>query len=361
MAHMRTQIDLLTKHIVSSCEKVNVIGPPNRVGTTLEKDSMIGQQTESRKTGRTEIGTEHEHEHEQVLEQTGIEEAEAEQADDLEDAQLIAKPVGAKEKEVKGTMPLQQIPRPPLPFPQRLKKKVKDGKFAKFITILRQLSMNIPLVETLEQMPGYAKFMKDLVTKTKLSLVQKKEDPGAFTIPCTIESIEFAKALCDLRASINLMLLAIYKQLGLGVPKLTTMRLMMDDRSVKRPVGILCDVLVKVGTFIFPADIVILDYEVDFEVSIILGRPFLAMRLALVDVESGELKFRLNKEEVKFKIYRSMKQLHDMNVVSAIEAFDEEEMGTTIEERLTVETLVVVLMNFEADFRTNYVETVNAL
>ncbi|XP_049382868.1 uncharacterized protein LOC125847253 [Solanum stenotomum] len=352
MAHMRTQIDLLTKHIVSSCEKVNVIGPPNKVGTTLEKDSMIGQQTESRKTGRTEMGTEHEHE--QVLEQTGIKEAEAEQANDLKDAQLIAKPVGAKEKEVKGTMPLQQIPRPPLPFPQRLKKKFEDGKFAKFIT-RRQLSMNIPLVEALEQMPGYAN-----VISTK-SLVQKKEDPSVFTISCTIGSIEFAKALCDLRANINLMLLAICKQLGLGVPKPTTMRLMMDDRSVKRPVGILCDVLVKVGTFIFPADIVILDYEVDFEVSIILGRPFLAMGLALVDVESGELKFRLNKEEVKFKIYRSMKQLHDMNVVSAIEAFDEEEMGTTIEERLTVETLVAVLMNFEADFRTNYVETVNAL
>uniref|UniRef100_M1DH23 Integrase core domain containing protein n=1 Tax=Solanum tuberosum TaxID=4113 RepID=M1DH23_SOLTU len=79
---------------------------------------------------------------------------------------------------------------------------------------------------------------------------------------------------------------------------------------------------------------------------------------ALVDVESGELKFRLNKEKVKFKIYRSMKLQQDMNVVSAIEAFDEEEMGATIEERLAVETLAVVLMNFEANFRTDYVETV---
>jgi len=135
----------------------------------------------------------------------------------------------------------------------------------------------------------------------------------------------------------------------------------MVDRSVKQPVGILCDVLVKVETFIFPADFVILDCEVDFEVPIILRRPFLATRQALVDVERGELKFRLNKEEVKFNICKSIKQQHDMNVVSAIDVFEEEEMGATIEERLAVETLAAALMNYEADFRSDYVETVNAL
>ncbi|XP_049356739.1 uncharacterized protein LOC125821364 [Solanum verrucosum] len=207
------------------------------------------------------------------------------------------------------------IPRSPPPFPQRLKKKAEDKKFTKFITMLKQLSVNIPLVEALEQMPGYAKFMKDLVIKKRAvshdfsndvhhcsaiatrSLVHKKEDPGAFTIPCTIGSIKFAKALCDLGASINLMPLAIYKKLGLGVLKPTTMRLMMLDRLVKRPVGILCDVLVP----------------------IILGRPFLATERALVDVERGELKFRLNTDEVRFNICRSIKQPRDMNVISAIE------------------------------------------
>ncbi|KAK4710003.1 hypothetical protein R3W88_004516 [Solanum pinnatisectum] len=191
--------------------------------------------------------------------------------------------------------------------------------------MLRQLSVNIPLVDALEQMPGYAKFMKDLVTKkravstnftdnvhhcsaiTTRSMVQKKKDPGAFTISCIIESIKFTKALCDLGANINLMPLAIYKQLGLEIPKPISMRLIMAYRSVKRPIGILCDVLVKVDTFIFLVDFVILDCKVDFEVPIIMGTPFLATGRVLVDVESGELKFRLNKEEVKFKICRSMK------------------------------------------------------
>ncbi|KAK4713802.1 hypothetical protein R3W88_019709 [Solanum pinnatisectum] len=109
------------------------------------------------------------------------------------------------------------------------------------------------------------------------SLVQKKEDPGAFTIPCTIGLLHFVKALCDLGASINLMPLSIYKKLGLGDPKPTALRLLMADKTVKRPIGMLHDVLVKVESFIFPADFVIHDCEVDFEVPIILGRPFLAI------------------------------------------------------------------------------------
>lgn len=162
------------------------------------------------------------------------------------------------------------------------------------MAMLKQMSVNIPLVEALEQMSGYAKFMKDLVTKKRIvsyepvdnihhcnaiatrSLVQKKSDLEAFTIPCTIGAFSFAKMLCDLRVSINLMPLAIYQHLGLGTPKPTSMRLLMADQSVKRPVGILYDVLVKVANFIFPADFVILDCEVDFEVPIILDRPFIA-------------------------------------------------------------------------------------
>jgi len=100
-------------------------------------------------------------------------------------------------------------------------------------------------------MLGYAKFMKELVTK-KMSLdfeiievshncsaimtkelIKKREDSREFTIPCTIGMLQFAKALCDLGASINLMPYVIYKQLGLGEPKSTTMRLLMVDRSIK--------------------------------------------------------------------------------------------------------------------------------
>ena len=103
------------------------------------------------------------------------------------------------------------------------------------------------------------------------------------------------------------MTLSFYKRFGLGDPKPTAMRLLMADRRVKWPIGILHDVLVKVESFIFPADFVILDCEVDFEVPIILGRPFLATGRALVDMEKGQMKFWLNNEEVTFNICRSMR------------------------------------------------------
>ena len=83
------------------------------------------------------------------------------------------------------------------------------------------------------------------------------------------------------------MPLSIYKKLGLGDPKPTAMRLLIADRIVKWPIGILHDVLVKVESFIFSVDLVILDCEVDFEVPIILGRPFFATGRALVDMEKG--------------------------------------------------------------------------
>lgn len=77
------------------------------------------------------------------------------------------------------------------------------------------------------------------------------------------------------------MSLYMYKMLGLGSTKLT-MWILMDDRTVKKPIGVIHDVLLKVESFIFLVDFVILNCKVDFEVSIILGRSFLATRSALV-------------------------------------------------------------------------------
>ena len=82
------------------------------------------------------------------------------------------------------------------------------------------------------------------------------------------------------------MPLSIYKKLGLGNPKRIAMQLLMDDRTVKRPICIFHSVLVKVESLIFPADFVILDCEVDFEVTIILGGQFLYTGKFLVDMEN---------------------------------------------------------------------------
>ncbi|XP_019232057.1 PREDICTED: uncharacterized protein LOC109212826 [Nicotiana attenuata] len=155
--------------------------------------------------------------------------------------------------------------------------------------MLNQIIVTVPFVEALEKIPGYAKFMKDLVTKKKnvnfetvkvthqcsviisQAGVKKMEDPGAFAIPCTIGVTSFAKALCDLGAT----------------------------------------------------DFLILYCEVDREVRIILVRPFLATERAICDVEAGELKFCLNDEEEIFHIQKSIKQSHGYGVISVIDIVDE--------------------------------------
>ncbi|XP_070017620.1 uncharacterized protein [Nicotiana sylvestris] len=119
------------------------------------------------------------------------------------------------------------------------------------------------------------------------SMDPKIEDPGAFIIPCTIGSADFTKALCDLGASMNLMPCSVFKTLGIGQLMPTSMRLQIADRTMKRPLGIIDDVLIRVNKFILSADFVILDCEMDYEVSIILGRLFLSKGKALVDVEAG--------------------------------------------------------------------------
>ncbi|XP_049348215.1 uncharacterized protein LOC125812789 [Solanum verrucosum] len=173
-------------------------------------------------------------------------------------------------------------------------------------------------------------------------VIAKKKDPGAFTIPCTIGMLKFTKALCDLAASINLMSYAIFKQLGLGKSKSTTMWLVMADLSIKHPIGILYDILVKADRFIFPADFVIPDCEIDAEVPIILGRLFLATATTLVDVKSVELKFWGNEEEVTFNVCKSMKQPSDIQVLSTIDVI-EETVASVSEMMFMGEPLEVVL------------------
>ena len=131
-------------------------------------------------------------------------------------------------------------------------------------------------------MPNYAKFLKDILNRKKKiveegivnltatcsaviqrRLPAKMKDPGSFTIPCLIGKYEFKKALCDSGANINLMPLSVVQRLSLGELTPTTIILQMVDRSMDQPKGVLEDVLVKVGKFIFPVDFVVMKMEED--------------------------------------------------------------------------------------------------
>ncbi|KAL5581503.1 hypothetical protein UlMin_013945 [Ulmus minor] len=151
-------------------------------------------------------------------------------------------------------------------------------------------------------MPNYVKFMKDVLTNkrrlgefetvalTKECSLQlqtkippKLKDPGSFTIPCSIGNTYCGRALCDLGASINLMPMSVFKQLGIGEARPTTVTLQLADRSFAHPEGKIEDVLIQVDKFVFPVDFIILDFEANREVPIILGRPFLATGRTLID------------------------------------------------------------------------------
>nr|GEW11535.1 hypothetical protein [Tanacetum cinerariifolium] len=158
-----------------------------------------------------------------------------------------------------------------LPFPYRLKRKKKDDEDESLLSIFKQIHINLPFLEAMIHMPKGAKVLKDLLShkekikkaasSVKLSekcsviiqknLPQKERDPGSFTLPCLIGPLAVKNALADLRASINLMPHSLFQRLGISKLKPTKMSIQLADRSIKYPIGVCENLLVKVGKFIF--------------------------------------------------------------------------------------------------------------
>ena len=199
--------------------------------------------------------------------------------------------------------------------------------------MFKKIEINIPFSEALTQMPHYAKFMKEILSRKRRiaeeaivsliatcsaviqkSLPKKMQDPSNFTIPCKIGQTDMGKTLRNFRANINLMPLFVAKRLSLGELTPTAMTLQMTDITLAHPKGILEDVLIKVGKFIFPVDFVVIDIEEDKQVPLLLGRPFLATRAALIDVKKVELTLRVGDEAVHFNLNHVLKQLELSNV-----------------------------------------------
>ncbi|XP_050215107.1 uncharacterized protein LOC126666156 [Mercurialis annua] len=199
---------------------------------------------------------------------------------ELDDPYAGRATVEAKKEQCEGGEPEKAVAKPPppppfmpkVPFPHRVKK---------------------PLADALREMPHYVKFLKEIITNKRswdaeglvpmtenynsiiLSNLQTKlKDPGSFTIPCTISNMQSVQA--------------------------TPMMLQLADHSLKKPHGIVEDVLVKVNKFIFPMDFVVLDYAADKECPMILGRPFMNTGRALIDVHDGKLTLRIRDESVEF-------------------------------------------------------------
>ncbi|GKD12259.1 reverse transcriptase domain-containing protein [Tanacetum coccineum] len=199
-----------------------------------------------------------------------------------------------------------------IPYPSRRNDEKHHEKandqIEKFYKIFQDMSFEISLADALILMPKFALTLKALIgNKEKLSemartplnehcsavilnkLLEKLGDPGKFLIPCDFPGMDECLALADLGASINLMPLSVWKKLSLPELTPTCMTLELVDRSITKPIGIAEDVYLKVGKFKFPADFVVVDFDADPRVPLILGRSFLKTGRALIDVYEGEL------------------------------------------------------------------------
>nr|GFB86441.1 reverse transcriptase domain-containing protein [Tanacetum cinerariifolium] len=186
--------------------------------------------------------------------------------------------------------------KPSIPSPSRRdderRREQANEQIEKFYEIFKDMSFEISFTDALILMPKFASTLKALIgNKEKLSemaqtpmnehcsavilnkLPKKLGDTDKFLIPCEFPRMDECLALADLGASINIMPLSVWKELSLLELTPTCMTLELADRSVSKPIGIAKDVKVKVGMFHFPADFVVVDFEPDPRVPLILGRP----------------------------------------------------------------------------------------
>nr|GEU40556.1 reverse transcriptase domain-containing protein [Tanacetum cinerariifolium] len=185
--------------------------------------------------------------------------------------------------------------KPSIPYPSRLnKQKLREkanDQMEKFFQIFQDFNFNISFVDALILMPKFASTIK-----------KKLGDPSKFLIPCDFLGMDECLALADLSASINLMPLSVWNKLSLSELSPTCMTLELADRSISRPVGVAEDVFAKVGKFHFLADFVVVDFDADPRVPLILGRSFLKTGRALIDVYEGELTLRVCNKSVTFNL-----------------------------------------------------------
>jgi hypothetical protein len=194
-----------------------------------------------------------------------------------------------------------------------------DNHFEKFVEVVRRLSINMPLLDAL-QVPTYSRYFKDIlankyeiatlgVDHVKMSEqcsatiangLEKQKDPGCPTIPCSVGSFKFEKALCDLGASVSVMPRDVFEKLRLPLEPMG-MCLELGDNSIRYPLGIAEDVPMKVGHHFIPVYFMVLEIGEREKPPLILGRPSLRTVGATIDVGKGEINFDINGEKSSFK------------------------------------------------------------
>ncbi|WZZ34801.1 hypothetical protein YC2023_018202 [Brassica napus] len=266
---------------------------------------------------------------------------------------------------------------PKLPFPGRFKKQLLEKYKALFDKQMSEVQLTMPIIDAFMLVPQYSKFLKDVVEQKKkemegmvipthecsaiiqrLTVPRKLEDPGSFTLPCAIGPLTFERCLCDLGASVSIMPLSIAKKLGFTQYKKCKISLVLADRSVKLPIGILEDLPVKIGNCEVPTDFVVLEMDEEPRDPLIFGRPFLATAGAMVNVRDGTIDLHLGKDHIlHFDIKEMMKKPTTQGEIFYIDEMDAladnflEELAIedSLQHALTIERKTQMIENKDSD------------
>ena len=218
----------------------------------------------------------------------------------------------------------------------------------------RQVTITILLVDVIQHIPPYAKFLKGLCTPMRKpkrihmsetissimlsTLPHKRRDLGAPMISCEIGGRTFTRSLLDTGASVNILTKGVYDVCPLGELQPLFIELSLTDGSVRRPHGVVEGVIVKVENFYFPVDFIIVDMKSMKDLTnspIILGRPFLATAKAIMDWGKGEVIFQVRDSTMKVGINKLMQHpSHDSNEVGTVDIYEDSEISICIEETM---------------------------
>ena len=248
--------------------------------------------------------------------------------------------------------------KPPVPYPQALSKpkaKVSESD-DHLLEAFQKVTITIPLVDAIRHITSYAKFLKGICTPHRSpmriqlsenissimmnSLTIKKRDPGAPMITSEIGGMNFTRSLLDTGAIINILPKAVYDRHHVGELQPFIIELCLADGSVRKPHGIVEDVIVRIEGCYFLVNFLVVGMKITKELSqapIILGRPFLSTAKAVTDWGKGEVILKVGEQTVKVNINKLMKYpSQDFEDVGAIDLFDDQDIETCIEEVMTV-------------------------
>ncbi|XP_042027118.1 uncharacterized protein LOC121774284 [Salvia splendens] len=225
------------------------------------------------------------------------------------------------------------------PYPYRGMVTRKKDATIDVASMFKDVDVKIPLLTALK-MPPISKFIKDylagkvneegrLITDENVSVViqrsdlpSKNIDPGMFTFPISIGDIQVEHAMCDLGTSINVLPYSIYRKLREDKLVDTDIMIQLADRSCIHPEGILEDVIVKVNSFLYPADFFVIkmtEPTTKESSGVLLGRPFLSMASTIIDVRNGTISLDFKGEQYTFNIDEAIKRPADGENVYSVD------------------------------------------